>query len=125
MGAWSRLGADGADALQRSARDDHRFLATMTGGGLEGCGPSQPWAAVNKHHFTAPTERTPGAARNGVQFLSVSDATGPHNEAPSSTCASSLVYLAKNVRYRMFSDLISYGKKATPNPGPGRAIRIC
>src|SRR5260370_32452595 len=56
-------GADGADALQGSASDDHRFLATMTGSDLEGCGPSQPRPAVNKHHFTAPTERTPSRGR--------------------------------------------------------------
>src|SRR6478672_8418407 len=44
----------------------HPFVATMIGG-LEGCGPSQPWPAVNQHHFTAPTERTPSreSASNG------------------------------------------------------------
>src|SRR5258708_30317631 len=47
-----------------SAGNDHRFLATMIG---SECGPSQPWPAVNQHHFTAPTERTPsrGSASNG------------------------------------------------------------
>jgi len=29
----------------------HPFLATMIGGGLEGCGPSQPLPAVNRHPF--------------------------------------------------------------------------
>src|SRR6266436_9310012 len=45
----------------------HPFVATMIDGGLEGCGPSQPWPAVNQHHFTAPTERTPSreSASNG------------------------------------------------------------
>src|SRR6266436_193134 len=43
------------------------IAATMIGGSLEGCGPSQPLPAVNQHHFTAPTERTPsrGSADNG------------------------------------------------------------
>jgi hypothetical protein len=44
----------------------------MIGGGLEGCGPSQPLPAVNQHPFTAPTERTPSSSRdsatNGVNF---------------------------------------------------------
>jgi hypothetical protein len=30
-----------------SASDGHPFVATMIGGGLEGCGPSQPLPAVN------------------------------------------------------------------------------
>ena len=110
-----------------SPSNDHRFLATMIGSDLEGL---RSLAAVagrkpTPFHGADGADALQGSARNGVQFLSVSDATGPHNEAPSSTSASSLVYLAKNVRYRMFSDLISYGKKATPNPGPGRPIRIC
>ena len=43
----------------------------MIGADLEGCGPSQPWPAVNQHHFTAPTERAPsrGSASNGVPFV--------------------------------------------------------
>jgi hypothetical protein len=35
-------GADGADALQRSASNGLPAVATMFGGGLDGCGPSQP-----------------------------------------------------------------------------------
>src|SRR5258707_6727336 len=43
----------------------HAVVATMIGG-LEGCGPSQPLPAVNQHHCTAPTERTPReSAGNG------------------------------------------------------------
>jgi hypothetical protein len=34
-------------------------------GDLEGCGPSQPLPAVNQHHFTAPTERTPSRESAG------------------------------------------------------------
>jgi hypothetical protein len=35
---------------------------------VEGCGPSQPLPAVNRAHFTAPTERTPsrGSAGHGL-----------------------------------------------------------
>ena len=29
----------------------HPFVAALIGGGLEGCGPSQPWPAVNWHHL--------------------------------------------------------------------------
>jgi hypothetical protein len=36
---------------RESANDGHSLIATMIGGGLEGCGPSQPWPAVNWHHF--------------------------------------------------------------------------
>ena len=44
----------------------HPVVATMIGD-LEGCAPSQPFPAVNQHHFTAPTERTPSreSATNG------------------------------------------------------------
>ena len=35
----------------------HPFVATLIGGDLEGCGPSQPLAAENWHHFTAPREQ--------------------------------------------------------------------
>src|SRR5258708_35618318 len=43
------------------------FVATLIGAGLEGCGPSQPWPAVNQHRFTAATERAPSreSANNG------------------------------------------------------------
>jgi hypothetical protein len=62
-------GADRADALQLQGigqqwpsgrSNDDRW-------GTEGCGPPQPWPAVNQHRFTAPTERTPsrGSANNG------------------------------------------------------------
>jgi hypothetical protein len=37
----------------------------MIGGGLEGCGPSQPLLAVNRHHIAAPTERTPSRESAG------------------------------------------------------------
>jgi hypothetical protein len=37
----------------------HPLVATMIGGGLEGCGPSQPRCAEINTGFTAPTERTP------------------------------------------------------------------
>jgi len=37
----------------------------MIEGGLEGCGPSQPLPAVNCHHFTAPTKRTPARESAG------------------------------------------------------------
>ena len=40
-------GADGADAQGVSQQLAHPFVATMIGGGLEGCGPSQPLPAVN------------------------------------------------------------------------------
>jgi len=43
----------------------HPLVATMIGGGLEGCGPSQPLPAVNQHRFTAPTERTPSRETAG------------------------------------------------------------
>jgi hypothetical protein len=66
-------GAGGADALQGIGQqwpsgrgnDDRRpdEVATMIGGDLEGCGPSQPLPAVNGHPFTAPRERTPSAGR--------------------------------------------------------------
>src|SRR4029077_12356175 len=48
------------------ASNGHPVVATMIGD-LEGCGPSQPFPAVNQHHFMAPTERTPsrGPASNG------------------------------------------------------------
>jgi hypothetical protein len=36
----------------------HPFVATMIGGDLEGCGPSQPLAAENRHRITAPTEQS-------------------------------------------------------------------
>jgi hypothetical protein len=29
----------------------HPLVATMRGGGLEGCGPLQPLPPVNQHHF--------------------------------------------------------------------------
>jgi hypothetical protein len=43
----------------------------MIGAGLQGCGPSQPWPALDQLHFTAPTERTPsrGSASNGQPFI--------------------------------------------------------
>jgi hypothetical protein len=49
------------------------IAATMIGGSLEGCGPSQPLPAVNQHHFTAPTERTPSreSASNGHSFFRI------------------------------------------------------
>jgi hypothetical protein len=37
----------------------------MTGGGLEGCGPSQPPVRRNQHHFTVPTERAPSSESAG------------------------------------------------------------
>jgi hypothetical protein len=54
-------------------------VATMIGGGLEGCGPSQPWPAVNWHHCTAPTERTPSreSAGNGPCGRGNDDRWGP------------------------------------------------
>jgi hypothetical protein len=52
-------GADGADALQGIGQQ----WPIRCGGGLEGSGPSQPLAAENWHHFTAPTERTPSRDR--------------------------------------------------------------
>src|SRR5258707_1130869 len=55
------------------------FVATMIGGGLEGCGPSQPLPAVNLHRFTAPTERTPSRepASNGPSLRGNDDRWGP------------------------------------------------
>jgi hypothetical protein len=45
-------------------------------GGLEGCGPSQPWPAVNQHHST---ERTPSreSAGNGPSGRGNDDRWGP------------------------------------------------
>src|SRR5260370_1064095 len=45
----------------------HPLVATMIGGGVEVCGPSQPLPAVNQHAFTAPPERAPsrGSPGNG------------------------------------------------------------
>ncbi|HEV3211519.1 MAG TPA: hypothetical protein VGY91_14780 [Chthoniobacterales bacterium] len=34
-------------------------MATMIGGGVEGCGPSQQPVRQSQPHLTAPTERTP------------------------------------------------------------------
>ena len=64
-------GADGADALQGigqrwpsvRSNDDRCRLG-------EGCGPSQPWPAVNQHPFTAPTEWTPSADRPAMGIRS-------------------------------------------------------
>jgi hypothetical protein len=51
-------GADGADALQGiGGQWPMRSWQTMIGGGLEGCGPSQPLLAANQRRFTAATER--------------------------------------------------------------------
>src|SRR4029077_5964142 len=63
-------GADGADALQGIGQQCSSFVATLIGGGLEGCGPSQPSPAENWHRFTAPTERTPSreSASNALRL---------------------------------------------------------
>src|SRR6516165_8200252 len=42
------------------------MAASTLAGGLEGCGPSQPLPAVNRPHFTAPTERTPSSSRGSA-----------------------------------------------------------
>src|SRR4029077_17427288 len=63
----------------------HPFVATMTGEGREGCGPSQPLPAVNRHHFTAPTERTPSreSASNGDSLVATMIGVGLEGCGPS------------------------------------------
>src|SRR4029077_13443871 len=58
---------------------------TMLGGGLEGCGPSQPWPAVNQHPFTAPTERTPSreSASDGLPLVATTIGAGLEGCGPS------------------------------------------
>jgi uncharacterized protein YndB with AHSA1/START domain len=63
----------------------HWFVATMIGGDLEGCGPSQPLPAVNWQHFTAPTERPPSreSASNGHSFVATMIGGGMEGCGPS------------------------------------------
>ena len=65
------------------------MAASTIAGGLEGCGPSQPLPAVNRPHFTAPTERTPtssrGSASHGLDCFRAESCSPLGRESPSRT----------------------------------------
>ncbi len=65
-----------------SANNGQPFVATMTGGGLEGCGPSQP---LGSHKSTPFTARTPSreSGSNGHPFVATMIGGGLEGYGPS------------------------------------------
>ena len=61
-----------------SAGNDHRFLATMFDGGLEGLASLAAAGSRHQHRCTAPTERTPSSdsASNDHRFLATMIGSG-------------------------------------------------